>query len=147
MRTGLLCAGLGALIAVAMLTIMGGWWVVGGFDPKLVVGAATLFLASGFWGKKAGVYLCWRENSTGLNIVLGIALAFGSIAISVLAGSVFYILVHDPNQIIEFSDIPAILLGSLLLVLLFGAIPAAVLGVAYGLLVGMQLDKLARIDA
>lgn len=145
-RTGLLCAGLGALIAAALLTLIRGWWYVGGFDPKLVVGTVTLFLAAGFLGKKAGVYLCRRENSTGLNIVVGIALAFGSIAISVWAGSLFYIFVHDPNQIIEFSDIPELLFGSLLLVLLFGAIPAAVLGVAYGLLVGMQLDKLARID-
>ena len=137
---GMLCAGLGALTAALILTIMGGWWFVG-VDAKLVVGVVTLFVASGLWGKKAGVYLCWRRNNTGINICIGIALAFSSIAIAVLAGSLCYVFVHDANVIIEVTDIPAIFLGSLVAVLIIGAIPAAVLGVVYGLLVGMQLER------
>ena len=141
MRTGLICAGLGVVVAALILIIMGAWWFVGGFNPHLAVGVATLFVGSGFWGKKAGVYLCRRGNNTGLNISIGIALAFGSIAIAVLAGALGYVFVHDANDIVEVTEIPGIFLGSLIIVLLFGAIPAAVLGVVYGLLVGMQLDK------
>jgi hypothetical protein len=140
MRTGLICAGLGALIAALLLTIMRGWWFVG-VDAKLFVGVAALFVAAGFFGKKVGVYLCRRRNNTGINMSIGIALAFGSIAIAVLAGAVCYVFVHDANQIIEVTEIPAIFLGSLVSVLIIGAIPAAVLGVVYGLLVGMQLER------
>ncbi|HEX6043576.1 MAG TPA: hypothetical protein VFZ22_03750 [Pyrinomonadaceae bacterium] len=42
-------------------------------------------------------------------------------------------------------DIPLLLFGPTLSLILFGALPAVVLGVVYGLLTGMQLEKLQSI--
>jgi hypothetical protein len=141
---GLLCAFLGALTAYFMMKIMGVWDFppIVRINPSLIFGVLVLFLASGYFGTKAGVYLCWRENKIGLNVLIGLALAFGSNAISALAGSVFYIFVHDRNTIIELKDLPEILFSPLLTILIFGGLPAAFLGVLYGLLVGLQLQKL-----
>jgi hypothetical protein len=145
-RIGLLCAGLGLLTAYLMLKLIGFWNApMFGLNAAMVFGVLVLFVVSGFFGTKAGVYLCWQGNRTGLNISIGLLLALGSIVIPVWAGCVFYIFFHDPNQIIEVKQIPAILISPLLVILIFGGIPAAVLGVVYGLLTGMQLDKLDQL--
>jgi hypothetical protein len=146
-RTGLFCGALGVLAAYFMLKITGYWEspMTVGQKPAMIFGVFVLFLASGYFGTKAGIFLCWRENKVGLDILIGLALAFGSNAISVLAGSVFYIFVHDPNTIIEVNRIPGIVFGNVILVSIVGGLPAAFLGVLYGLLVGLQLEKLDPI--
>jgi len=140
---GLLCAALGTLTAYFFLQIMGGFNSppMIRLMPPMIFGVLVLFVVSGYFGTKAGVYLCWKGNKTGLDVLIGLGLAFGSIAVSVWASSVFYIFFHDRNEIIAMKDIPAILFTPMLVILLFGAIPAAVLGVVYGLLVGMQLER------
>ncbi|HEX2268558.1 MAG TPA: hypothetical protein VHH35_03445 [Pyrinomonadaceae bacterium] len=120
-------------------------FLAAGIMPSMIFGVLTLFLASGYFGTKAGVYLCWRENKIGLNVLIGLALAFGSNAISALAGSIFFIFVHDRSAIIELKDLMGILFTPLFTILIFGGLPAAFFGVMYGLLVGMRLEKLDPI--
>jgi hypothetical protein len=145
-RTGLLCAGLGAVTAYFMLKLIGFWNAPAfGLNPAMVFGVLVLFVVSGFFGTRAGIYMCWQGNKTGLNIFIGLLLALGSIVIPVWAGCVFYIFFHEPNRIIEVKHIPNIFISPLLMILIFGGIPAVFLGVLYGLLTGMQLDKLDQL--
>ena len=145
MRMGLLCAVLGALTAAGFFLLTGGWWFLGQSSLSIGVGLIALFVAAGYMGMETGVYLCWRGNTVGLGIGLGIALAFASIGCSGLAGSLFYILINAPRGTLGIREILQFLFLPTLGIVLFGAIPAVVLGIVYGLLTGMQLEKLQPI--
>ena len=103
------------------------------FPKEIVVGLVVLFIAAAILGKKAGIYLCNKTHATGRNVLVGIGVAFGSIAAAVLAGTFVgflgeadYILRAENFSVVNFVFgffIP------LLLVLWFGGIPAILLGV------------------
>jgi hypothetical protein len=145
MQMGLLCAVLGALTAAAFFVLTGGWWLLRESALSIGVGLIVLFVAAGYFGMQTGVYLCWRGNSVGLGVGLGIGLAFGCIACSGLAGSLFYILINAPQGRLRIGEIAQLLFLPTLGLMLFGGLPAVVLGVVYGLLTGMQLQKLQPI--
>ena len=141
-RTGLLCSGIGVAIAVLILK---------GMDPRgnlrlldlgfaTMIGVVALFVATAFFGTKAGVFLCKRGNRRGLNVAIGLALAFGSIAAGVWTG-VLAGLVTEVDRIPFLFDFVLGMFSVLGLFLLFGGIPAIVLGVFYGLLVTWQLSR------
>ncbi len=143
-RNGVLCAFLGAVIALAP-------WIpsfVSHANPELVLNVPiaasllALFMTAGFFGTRAGMYLCKQGNDTRTNVVIGIALAFGSIAVSVWAGMISFIL-GRPSQIFTNPDMVMLMLFFAFLGALFwGAIPAIGLGALYGFLVKRQLKRL-----
>jgi hypothetical protein len=141
-QTGLLCSGIGVAIAVLILK---------GMDPRgnlrlldlgfaTMIGVVALFVATAFFGTKAGVFLCKRGNRRGLNVAIGLALAFGSIAAGVWTGALAG-LVTEVDHIPILFDFVLGMFSVLGLFLLFGGIPAIVLGVFYGLLVTWQLSQ------
>lgn len=146
-RMGLLSAVLGVVTAAIILSTSGIWTFLNfQLDAPMIVGLIALFVASGYFGRNAGVYLCERGNRVGLDILVGIGLAFGSIAIAAFAGSVFYLFFHDRNISIGVNEIPMTLFAPMLAIMVFGAIPAIALGVTFGLFTGMQLEKLRQVE-
>jgi hypothetical protein len=144
-----LCAAAGVGIAFLMLRAMGVPKFVVPLNPppkEIIIGLIALFVAAGLLGKKAGMYLCGKSHDWALNVVVGIGVAFGSIAIAVLTGT-FVGVVGEARQIfssVDFNPLNA-LLGFFIplgIVLFFGGVPAAFLGVFYGLLVRNRLRKL-----
>ena len=84
-----LCAALG--VGTAFLWC-GPWTSVGSSSrtrvPKeIVVRLVVLFIASAS-GKKARIYLCDKTYDLALNVLVGLGLAFGSIAAAVLAATI-----------------------------------------------------------
>jgi hypothetical protein len=142
-----LCAALGVAIAFIM---MGGLKTnLASFSfslPKeLAVGLVVLFLAAVFLGERAGVFLCGRSNDLATHVLVGQGVAFGSITMAVLSGTlVAFIsegyLLSGPEAN-PLTHVFGFFLP-LLLVLMFGGIPAVLLGVLYGLLVRNRLRKL-----
>ena len=144
-----LCAAAGVGIAFLMLRAMGVPKFVVPLNPppkEIIIGLIALFVAAALLGKKAGMYLCGKSHNWALNIVVGIGVAFGSIAIAVVTGT-FVGFIGEAPQILSSPDFHPlnVLMGFLILlgiVLFFGGIPAAFLGVFYGLLVRNRLRKL-----
>lgn len=144
-----MCAAAGVGIAFLMLRAMDVPKFVVPLNPppkELIIGLIALFVAAALLGKKAGMYLCGKSHDWALNVVVGIGVAFGSIAIAVLTGT-FVGVVSEAPQIftsVDFHPLKA-LIGFFIplgIVLFFGGIPAAFLGVFYGLLVRNRLRKL-----
>ena len=146
---GVLCAALGVLIAGVMVWAMGIGRFVGlpGLPIELVVGLIGLFVAAGCFGKKAGVFVCKRGNGLSTNVLIGIALAFGSIAIAVWTGTIALAVKELINGHVPHiaALLVAVLVGWLFILLVFliyGGIPAALLGVVYGFLLRHRLWQL-----
>lgn len=145
----LLCAGLGVGAAVLMLLALGisKFFILPfPFPKEILVGLVVLFIAAASLGKKAGIYLCDKTRSTGRNVLVGIGVAFGSIAAAVLAGT-FVGFLGEADHILRAENYSVVnfLFGffiPLLLVLWFGGIPAILLGVFYGFTVRKRLRKL-----
>lgn len=144
----LLCAGLGAAAAFLMLVVFGIEKILfaDGFPKEIAVGLVALFIASAVLGKNAGVYLCDKTSRTGLNVLVGIGVAFGSIAIAVFAGAFVGFLAEADSILRAESFSPVNFVYGffilLFLVLWFGGIPAILLGVFYGFMVQHRLRKL-----
>jgi hypothetical protein len=143
-----LCAGVGAVAAFLMLQAFGiGKFIFStGFPKEIAVGLVVLFITAAVLGKKAGIYLCDKTSATGRNVLVGLGVAFGSIAVAVLAGTLVGFL-GEADHILRaenFSVVNAVLgfFIPLLLVLWFGGIPAILLGVFYGFMVRNRLRKL-----
>lgn len=143
-----LCAALGVVTAILMIRAMNiGWYVPGYPIPKeIAVGLVVLFIAAAFLGEKAGVRLCGRSHDVPLNVLVGQGVAFGSIAIAVMAGTLVGV-VSAAGEILSspgFTPIGVVLLlfGPLFLVLMFGGIPAVLLGLLYGFVVRNRLRDL-----
>lgn len=142
---GVLCAALGVLSAYAMVRALDIGWIVG--IPKLplelILGLVALFVAAALLGRKAGVFLCKRQNDLAMNVVVGIGVAFGSIAIAVWTGTLVGLISEIPSlQPPDPVGILLVIFGPLLIICFYGGIPAALLGVLYGFLVRRQLRKL-----
>ena len=139
-RTGLLCACIGVLVAAGMCAVFGlGQWLRT-MQYQILVGLFALFFAAAFLGKKAAMCLCQRGNRLWMSLALGVGVAFGSISIALLTGSILTIVSNGVRNAAHFFDV---MLAPQLLVLVFGGIPAIVLGVIYGCMVG---DRLARLE-
>ena len=143
-----LCAALGVGAAALMVLVMGisRFILPFPFTKEIVVGLVVLFIAAAILGKKAGIYLCDKTSATGRNVLVGMGVAFGSIAAAVLAGT-FVGFLGEADYILRaenFSVVNAVLgfFIPLLLVLWFGGIPAILLGVFYGFTVRKRLRKL-----
>ena len=143
-----LCAGLGVGAAVLMLLALGisKFILPFPFPKEILVGLVILFIAAASLGKKAGIYLCDKTNATGRNVLVGIGVAFGSIAAAVLAGT-FVGFLGEADHILRAENFSVVnfVIGffiPLLLVLWFGGIPATLLGVFYGFMVRNRLRKL-----
>jgi hypothetical protein len=145
---GVLCATLGVATAGLMVYAINLDWYIHPFNPpkEVLVGLVVLFLASAYLGEKGGMRLCGKDYDLPLNVVVGLGVAFGSISIAVISGTLVGVL----SNLGELLRSPAfnplnVVLGfffSLLLVLLFGGLPAALLGVLYGFLARNRLRSL-----
>jgi len=142
---GMLCAALGIGTAFLMVRVMNGGWFIG-LDPSITVGLVVEIFAAAYLGEKAGRYLCSKGNPLGRGMLVGLGVAFGSIAIAVYSGTIAGFVGHPSeffgNPHIGPLNVVSVLFFPLFLVLLFGGIPAAVLGVVYGALVNIRLQKL-----
>lgn len=149
--TAVLCAALGVVTALVMVCAMDLPSFIIPLNPppkEIIVGLVALFIAAAWLGKKAGFYLCRKDYDWPLNVVVGLGVAFGSIALAVTTGT-FVGVLGEARELISSVDFNPlnILLGfffPLLLVLFFGGIPAAFLGVFYGFLVRSRLRRLNR---
>jgi len=145
----LVCAALGVVAAIVMVRAIGiPKFVVPLNAPtkEMIVGLIALFIAAAWLGKKAGMYLCDKSHDTAMNVVVGLGVAFGSISISVMTGTLVGMVSELPriSGSVNFNPL-YVLLGffiPLFFVLLFGAIPAILLGVLYGFLVRNRLRNL-----
>ena len=148
---GLLCAGLGLATAVLMWTGLGLTWHIGfsNLPLELIVGFVALFVGAGYLGTKAGVFLCERRHALSMCMVAGIGVALGSIAIAVWT-STFLGILRNAHEFFgrNFTVLSLVLavFGPLGLVLLFGGIPAMLLGVLYGFLVKRGLRRLPPVN-
>ena len=145
---GVLCAAVGVLAAGLMVWALGIGWAIGlpMLPIEVVIALTALFIGASYFGKKAGVFLCKRGNRLSTNVLIGIALAFGSIAIAVWAGTIVGILHELPRH--DFLGVGTMFVGLLfgwlfflVVILMYGGIPAALLGVTYGSLMRRQLRK------
>jgi hypothetical protein len=148
---GVACAGLGLATAALMLMGMGGFGRGFGqinfltMPPELIIALVALFAAAAYLGSKAGVFLCQKQHALSMCMVVGIGVALGSIAISVWTGTFLGIVRHAGEFFgRDFTVLNLILAPfvSLLFILLFGGIPAMLLGALYGFLVRRGLRKL-----
>ena len=142
-RMGLFCAFLGVMTAFAMILYMGLRWE-GLTISQVLMGAlylSPLFLAAAFFGTKAGRFLCRKGNSLNLNIWIGIALALGSVTVEVLACTFVYIVMRGGEALVGWK-LFWVWASPLIVVMMFGAVPAAGLGALYGFLVKKRLDRL-----
>ncbi|HEX3187288.1 MAG TPA: hypothetical protein VHQ94_20995 [Pyrinomonadaceae bacterium] len=144
---GMLCAALGIGTAFLMVYVMNAGWLIG-LDPPIMVGLVVEIFAAAYLGEKAGTYLCRKGNPLGRGMLVGLGVAFGSITIAVYAGTIAGVVGHasewlgNPN--IKPWNAVYVFFVPLFFVLFFGGAPAAVLGIVYGALVHVRLQKLDR---
>lgn len=143
LQTGLLCAVLGFVLALLLI----GWFTSASAGVEwlpivrfLLIPLVALLITAGIFGFKAGRYLCERGNQMSWNVLIGISLAFGSIAAASLAGS-FAVLLTDLPHLINVGLLILFVLP-LLFVLIYGSIPAIGLGLLYAVLVKKQLANM-----
>ncbi len=143
-RLGVLFAFFGAVAAALMLGVTGLHNVVGmlKLQPEVGVGLVVLFVAAAWLGTKAGLYLCRRGCTNGMHVIVGIGVAFGSITFSVLAGSFTFIVSGAAGGRMEGLDLWVVWFLPLLLVLIYGSIPAVILGILYGLQIKKELANM-----
>jgi hypothetical protein len=146
MKNGLLCATLGVLAATLLITPWGAIEIALGSEARFLFGLfialGALYMASAYFGRVAGKFVCRTGNKMTTNLGVGVSLALGSLAISVLAGSISLLLMDNLGQSRDSSGLLTIIVGPLFWVFVFGGAPAVLLGVLYGILVGTQLAKL-----
>ena len=141
-----LCAALGVLTAYLMIGPLALDWLINIFHLpiEVIVGVVALFVAAALLGRKAGTFLCERRNDLPMNVLIGIGLAFSSIAVAVWSATLVGVLRELPN--ISQSPHPLgilyIIFLPLLVICIYGGIPAVLLGILYGFLVRHQLWKL-----
>jgi hypothetical protein len=138
---GVFCALLGLVCACMMLVgLFKMSLTASDIMPILAVGVIGLFVGAGFFGKKAGVFLCQRGNKLSTNILVGIALAFGSIATAILTGTLAAPVLAGNLMI----DQGVLVFGFIvfLYTVSFGGIPATLLGILFGILMRSQLRPL-----
>ena len=145
-RTGVLCSFLGVVAAYLTLVALGmrfddnpvTWFINSTVTPGLI----ALFIGSAYFGKKAGMFLCRKGNRSGWNVLIGIALAFGSITIAVTAGVYVLVILRVWGEKLRTLELLTTWLTAVAAFYLTGGVPAIGLGALYGFLVKKQLAKL-----
>ena len=145
MKWSLLFAALGVLTAFLLLVLLQIQALVTERGPEsrsgIIIGLATLCLSAALLGRLAGRIIYLSGNNLGANLVIGPALTLGCVIISVIAGSVIGVLMivsHQPPSVRDALEDA----GVISLLILFYAIgPAALLGLLYGVLVKVTLDR------
>ncbi len=136
---GVLCAFLGMVCAGLILFGFINGSVSGDLAPTIIIGLIGLFVGAGYFGKKAGIFLCEKGNDLSTNILIGVALAFGSIATAILTGTLAAAVlsgnVARPQGVLLIGVIVGVY------TVFWGAIPATLLGVLYGILMTGQLRR------
>jgi hypothetical protein len=152
MRWKLLFAALGVLAAYLLLVLLGVQVLAIGTGPEflsgLVVGLATLCLSAGLLGRLAGRIVYRSGNNLLVNLFIGVALALGCLILTAIAGtSVGVLMVYFKQPAFARSNPLKDVAGLSLLILFYGTVPAALLGLLYGVLVKVTLDqKLRRLS-
>jgi hypothetical protein len=145
---GVLCAALGVVTAYVMVRAMNiGWDLFPSNPPKeILVGLVVLFLAAAYLGEKSGRRLCGKDHDLPLNVVVGLGVAFGSITIAVMSGTMVGVVSNAGEWLSSPDYNPLYLVPGffflLFFILLFGGLPALILGVLYGFLVRSRLRNL-----
>lgn len=138
---GVLCAFLGVVCAAA---IVFGLIIHGSLSrksaPMIIFEVISLVVAAGFFGRKAGIYLCEKGNDLSRNIGVGIALAFGSIVTATatttfVTGLLSGALTNAASWVLVGGFVMTIY------TLVLGLIPAVLLGALYGLLMTGELRR------
>ncbi len=143
-KISILCATLGVLAACLLLIPLGaiGLAVNGDSTFKLIlfISLGSLYLAASSLGQVAGRFLC-KTSSLMVSLIIGAGLALGCLVISVLTGSVSLMVVNMISGSPDATDLVTYLVVPLVVVFIYGGVPAVLLGVLYGVLVGKQLAK------
>ena len=146
MMVGLLCASIAAIVPAIMMlgefveSLPGGRFAHSGVKWPILVGSIVtllaLYLVAALLGRKAGKYICREGHGSTEAILAGIGVALSCL---VVGGAVaaLCIAVGDASSARVGRDI-----SILLLIWLFGALPAILLGVLYGVLVRWRLTKI-----
>ena len=146
MRWSLLFAALGVLAAFLILVLLGVQVLVTGPLSELpigiVVGLGTLGLSAALLGRLAGRIVYLSGNNILLNLVIGVALALGCVIIPAIAGTVVGVLIAEAKQPSFARSNPLEVIGAFLFeIMFFGSGPAVLLGLLYGVLVKVTLDR------
>jgi len=149
MRWSLLFAALGVLTAFLLLVLLQIQALVTEPVPEsrsgIIIGLATLCLSAALLGRLAGRIVYLSGNELGFNLIIGTALALGCVIISVIAGSVIGVLMavsHQPSFVRSNAMEDASVIS--LLILFYASGPAVMLGLLYGVLVKVTLDRKLR---
>jgi hypothetical protein len=146
MKWSLLFAVLGVLTALLLLVLLKIQALITEAGPELqvgiVAGLATLCLSAGLLGRLAGRIVYRSGNNILFNLVIGLALALACVIITAVAGTLAGVLLVVSRQPSFVSSNPLQDVAALsLLILFYGGAPAALLGLLYGVLVKVTLDR------
>lgn len=146
MRWSLVFAGLGVLAAFLLLVLLKIQALI--TEPVreslfgFVVGLATLCLSAALLGRLAGRIVYRGGNNIAVNLVIGMVLALVCLIISAIAGCAVGVFLAVSKQPSFVRSTPLEDIGGLsLLILFYGSAPAALLGLLYGVLVKVTLDR------
>ena len=118
------------------------------FQTALVVGLATLCLSAALLGRLGGGIVYRSGNKLWANLVVGVMLALACVIISASAGAlVGVLLVVSKQPAFVRSNWLKDAGGLSLLILFFGFGPAVLLGLLYGVLVKVTLDRKLKHNA
>lgn len=102
---------------------------------SIVVILVLFYASAAFLGKAAGKNICRERRDLGGAILLGIGVALGSLVVAAVAVELVVLLAkifYSQNEALGFW---------LLMILLFGTLPAILLGILYGILMRWRLAK------
>jgi hypothetical protein len=146
MRWSLLFAALGVLAAYLLLVLLKIQALISEPVPEfrwgIAVGLITLCLSAALLGRLAGKIIYLSGNNIAVNLVIGLALALACLIVTALAGSAVGVILFASHQPSFVRSTPLADIGAIsLLILLWGGVPAALLGFLYGALVKVILGR------
>jgi hypothetical protein len=149
MKWSLVFAALGVLAAFLLLVLLKIQALITEPVPEslsgIVVGLATLCLSAALLGRLAGRIVYRGGNNIAVNLVIGMLLALVCLIISAVAGCVVGVFLAVAKQPSLVRSTPLEDIGGLsLLMCFYGSAPAALLGLLYGLLVKVTLDRKSK---
>jgi hypothetical protein len=146
MRWSLLFAALGVLAALLLMVVLKIQALLTGIGPEfgsgIAVGLAMLCLSAALLGRLAGTVVYFSGNNILVNLGIGVMLALSCVILSAFPGSAVGVLMtlsKEPSVV--SSHAAGDIVGLSLLILLWGSAPAVLLGLLYGALVKITLDR------
>ena len=144
-KNSLICATLGVVAACLLLIPLGATGIAltsnSSFKLILLISLGALFLAASSLGKMGGRFLC-KTRSLILSVIIGVGVALGSLAISVLSGSLSVVVGNMIIGSADSTDLVTYLVVPLLVMLIYGGVPSIALGILYCVLVRKQLARI-----